>query len=386
MASENTLLREKTPCVDLKLRDWDSIHEMGAMAADLIASDAQDFGTTVLRHVQANLRQSVKRLSHLTSSMKDVPALVIGAGPSLEKNGHLLSSWQDKALLIAAGHAIHSIPTRPSMGVFLDPFEPIQKSAYADIPYCLQGRTHPKTRKCTNGDILYFPDSHFAFEPWLTEEEKLFNAGWTVGNAALAVAVELGCNPIILVGMDYCYRGEQKYAWKKEGADMLRISAVDAEGQNVWTQKDWLLSIHWMQDLARSHPEICFINATEKGMRMDNPIVTKPLPPAPETRGVKAKWEKVLEKAPKMKLCANRMKQWSEHLAACRWNLQRESLTFRENHASKLLLDPLWNIWGPMFEKETTIDLHPIPLKEKQQVQKRLFFNRVIEEHLACLI
>jgi hypothetical protein len=317
--------------------------------------------------------------------MQGVPAIIIGAGPSLEKNGHLLEAWQDKALLITAGSAIHSVKTRPTLAVVLDPHESIGKTAYPGVPFCLQGRTHPKTRACTSGEVLYFPDSHFAFEPWLTEGEIL-NTGWTVGNGAVAIALKLGCNPIILVGMDYCYHGKQKYAWKTKGGDMAQVPAIDAAGQNVLTQSDWLLAIHWMEEMAAAHPNVSFINATAQGMKIGGLFQTAPLPTPPEQTGVQAKWLEAMQKAPLIQLHPDRLKKWRESLLACRWNLQQEECArAEESMAYDLLLEPLWNIWGPVFERELMTDTHPIPIADKLTIQKRLFCNRVIEEHLSIL-
>ncbi|HEV7735985.1 MAG TPA: 6-hydroxymethylpterin diphosphokinase MptE-like protein, partial [Chlamydiales bacterium] len=142
--------------------EWKLRIETKYLAAQLLAADAADFGLSVARHARANFRKPMRKLSGIRGSMKGVPAIVIGAGPSLEKNGHLLEAWQDKALLITAGSAIHSVQTRPSLAVMLDPHQSIGKPSYAGVPFCIQGRTHPKTRTCTSGEVLYFADSHFA--------------------------------------------------------------------------------------------------------------------------------------------------------------------------------------------------------------------------------
>jgi len=352
------------------------------LAAKLLASDATDFGVSILRHLKANVEAPLRRLSALEGSLRGVPAIVVGAGPSLEKNGHLLKEWQDRALLITAGNAIHSVKTEPSLAVVLDPHQSIGKIAYEKVPLCLQGRTHPESKECSRGELLYFADSHFAFEPWLTESQ-LLNTGWTVGNGAVAVAVQLGCNPIILVGMDYCYKGEQKYAWRKDGSDMALVKAMDASGQEVWSQGDWLLSVRWMEEIAAAHPEVTFINATADGMAIGEPFVTQPMPAPPAEAGVNEKWRALVQQIPFLEPSSERWQKWKESLAACRWHFAiRNCRTPSEGTlARELLLEPLWNIWGPLFEREMMQDASP----EKMEIQKRLFFNRVSEEHLDIL-
>ena len=362
---------------------WKLRLETKYLAAQLLAADAADFGLSVARHARANFRKPMRRFSDVRGRMKGVPAVVIGAGPSLEKNGHLLEAWQDKALLITAGSAIHSVKTRPSLAVMLDPHQSIGKIPYAGVPFCIQGRTHPKTRTCTSGGVLYFADSHFAFEPWLSEGE-LLNTGWTVGNGAVAVALELGCNPIILVGMDYCYLAGQKYAWKQGGGDRPLVTSVNALGEKVETQSDWLMAVHWMEEISAAHPEVTFINATAGGMKIEGLFQTGELLTPPENPGVNAKWQQVIQQAPVIKLSKDRMESWMKSLAACRWNLLEEEWNppLIGDMARELLLEPLWNIWGSVFERELMTDTQPIPLSDKLALQKRLFFNRVIAEHL----
>jgi hypothetical protein len=76
----------------------------------------------------------------------------------------------------------------------------------------------------------------------------------------------------------------------------------------------------------------------------------------------------------------NRLEQWRASLKRC----HRETLTPipDEEIAQELLLEPLWQIWAPLFERELMADPKPIPLSEKMAIQKLLFFNQVIEEHL----
>jgi len=342
-------------------------------AAELIALDAADFGASRLRHLRSNFRKPMRRFSALKSSMQGVPAIVIGPGPSLEKNGHLLKAWQDRALLIATGNALHAVKTKPSCAVLLDPHQGIRSSRYSDVPFCIQGRTHPHTRKASQGEVLYFPDSHFAFEPYLTGE-TLLNTGWSVGNAGVAIALELGCDPIYLIGMDSCYRKGQKYAWKgDEVQPRPLIETTDAAGQPVLTQTDWLMSLYWFQEMAATYPDRTFINATAEGMKMAAPVQTGSLPAPPMESGVEAKWQALVKSAPLIEWPAAQVNMWME------------SLRKQDDLAKELLLDPLWRVWGSIFERELMIDPHPIPMEEKLAIQKRLLFERIVGEHLSIL-
>ena len=49
-----------------------------------------------------------------------------------------------------------------------------------------------------------------------------------------------------------------------------------------------------------------------------------------------------------------------------------------EEIAYEKLLDPLWQIWKPIFERELDLDPHP----DKIRLNKLLFFQQVLQEHL----
>lgn len=368
--------------------EWKEEIEKIQQAAQLIASDAADFGVVVARHLKANFRSQIRSFAALKGTMKNVPVIIVGAGPSLEQNGSLLKAFEDKALLIAAGNAIKTMKIRPHLAAAVDPHEPLERTRYFDVPLCLQGRTHPKTRKSAQGEIFYIPDSHYAFEAWLTESEPL-NGGWTVGNSAISMAIELGCNPILLIGMDYCYRGKQKYAGKQAQSDTSSlIKSVDSSGREVFTQADWLMAIRWVEEIAAAHPEIAFYNASSEGMRIGAPVTPLSLTTFTSAESnIAERWKTAMQKAPWIEVKKDRLNLWKESLMRCK-SKESESIhdsPLEENIALDLLLEPLWRIWSPMFERELMSDLHPIPMAEKLAIQKKLFFNQVIEEHLSAL-
>lgn len=311
--------------------------------------------------------------------MAGTPAIIVGAGPSLEENQEALKAWKDKALILAAGSAIQVVDVEPDLAVAIDPHTPLLRRKFPDVPLCFQGRVHPDSLTRIKGEKFTFPDSHFAFESWLTGQES-FNSGWTVGNAAVAMAVHLGCNPIILVGMDYCYRGKQKYATQKPSSlTTPLVATTNAKGEAVETQRDWLMAIQWMETFAAAHPETTFINATANGMAIGKPFSAKPLNEIePKETGVLAKWASAMNSASSVELPATKLTEWKESLKRCKKQPEGEI-------AFELLLEPLWQVWAPMFERELMADPQPLPLTEKLKIQRTLFFQQIIEEHLRAL-
>ncbi len=358
---------------------WKALIEPHQLAANLITSDAAEFGVGVLRHLKKNLQKPVRSFLALKRVMEGVPAIIVGAGPSLEKNGKALKAWKDKGLIIASGSAIQILEAEPDLAVAIDPHTPLLRRKFPDVPLCFQARAHPDSLLRVKGEKFYLPDSHFTFEPWLTKQDN-FNSGWTVGTAAVAMAAHLGCNPIILVGMDYCYRGKQKYAGQATSSSgAVLVAAVDAKGEVVETQRDWLMAIRWMEEFAAAHPEISFINATADGMEIGKPFFAKPLEEIEKgSASVIARWNEAMLLSPLVELDKGRLAEWKESLKRCKKEPEGEI-------ASELLLEPLWQIWAPMFERELMGDPEPLPMVEKLKIQRVLFSEQIIEEHLRAL-
>ncbi len=312
---------------------WKEKIERAHLEAELLASDAADFGVKILAHQAANLKWPLRSLLDLKGAQKNRPAIVAGAGPSLEQ------TVIGNGFLIAAGNAINCLKVKPHLALAICPHNPVIRHQYLDVPLCIQSRSHPGSAESATGEKFWLPDPHFG--------PGSFPGGWTVGNTALAVAVHLGCNPIVLVGMDSCYREGKKYAGSEEKGGGV-IETVDRDGNRVYTQADWIQSIRWMEAFAKLHPEIDFYNATPSGLKIGEPFLERSLDSF----------------------------EWSNATPLPLSPIQKiPALTPRD------FFDPLWRIWQPLFERELMTDLQPLSLDEKLAIQKDLFFAQVLEEH-----
>lgn len=225
----------------------------------------------------------------LQGKFENIPAIICGAGPSLEKSIPLLKKLEDKALLITGGSAITALSQKNvsmHLAVACDPMpgelERIQRSAAFEVPFLYSTRVHKGVFSQLNGPFGWVHNqSAGMFEVWLNKICDLqkfevvrdtSSLAMSVSSMNLALAHLMGCNPIIFCGMDLSYQNGKKYpdgVLKKgnsaanEGA---RKKAKNIYDETVETNALWQIESHVFSAFAKKHPETTFLNATEGGL------------------------------------------------------------------------------------------------------------------------
>jgi antitoxin component YwqK of YwqJK toxin-antitoxin module len=228
----------------------------------------------------------------LFERFKGVPAIICGAGPSLEKNGELLAQLKDKALILAGGTAVNTLNAKgilPHFGVQIDPnwFQMtrlIMNECY-EIPFFYRNRFYHKAFKLIHGNRLYITGSGgYDVANWFEKELGIAGQelpeGHNVVNFSLAIATALGCNPIIFVGVDLAYTNEKSYAdgvishplhdrkqhFQTKNMQEELMIRDDIHGEPIYTLWKWIAESVWFARFALSAPELILINATEGGL------------------------------------------------------------------------------------------------------------------------
>lgn len=232
----------------------------------------------------------------LLGKFKGVPAIICGAGPSLNKNIDVLSTLTDRALIFAGGTALNALNGKgvmPHFGVGIDPnpnqFTRLVMNHAFELPFLYRCRMLHEALEMVHGDRLYLTGSGGYevgkwFEKQLGVNEPELPEGFNVLNFSVVIAHAMGCNPIICAGIDLAYSGGDSYAAgvashaihnrkshfrTKDSEDEL-ISKNDIYGKPVHTLWKWMAESLWYSHFAESHPECRLINATEGGIGFEN--------------------------------------------------------------------------------------------------------------------
>lgn len=211
----------------------------------------------------------------------DIPAIIVAAGPSLDKNIEELKRAKGKSFILAVDTAMRHLLQHniiPDAMITMDPakpFEYMNDSRLQDIPmFCILEANHEimdfhKGIKIwlRGGSFLGELFSHYGleFEP--------YNPGGSVATGAFSVCVALDFERIVLVGQDLAYEGEKTHAGGEvssiinEEQGIKMVEGID--GKKVKTRHDWLIYLEWFEASIKSvKNRIQVIDATEGGAKI----------------------------------------------------------------------------------------------------------------------
>ncbi|MBX9923355.1 MAG: DUF115 domain-containing protein [Rhabdochlamydiaceae bacterium] len=371
----------------------------------LEASDYQDLGVQVFRNLYTNLGKLADRKSFtsLKGCLQGLPAVICGAGPSLKDRVPFLRQAAERGIVFAGGAALEalssfSVPIHIAAGIDPNPsYERCKMIGSFQAPFFYQSRFSHELLFHVQGPAFQVPSSS-----GLCLEEELFDfdGGGTVTTFCTALALHLGCYPIIFVGMDLAYGEEQeKYAQTPVARDS-KSSAMLYEG--VYTQKDWVIAGKWLEYLTQQHESVSFYRVGTYGLKVEG-IVDLPESKILETLSICS--QDIIGRLHLLQSCAKEescllqkteIEQSLQRSAACVENILKlyhqsypedpssqgnfiiHIFALYEEFLYKHMLEPLWKIWQFPMERNLT-DAYA------KSISPWLFFQRVLKEYMRSV-
>lgn len=246
-------------------------------------------GCLWVRNMFENLEHIVSSIpvKNLFNKFSDMPAVIVSAGPSLEKNIELLNDIKDKALILCSGSAIDTMKVYNISPHFLFSFDGSEgnyphftnlESDNLNLIYTPE--LYPRILKEFKGRLIISESQNKNTYQYLKElgapafgEAKI---GPSVANFALDVAVKMGCNPIVFIGQDLALTNNQSHA---------RGNAFFQKGDEIATDKFWVEGnyvdkiettrslfsmLKYLEAQIREYSGVKLINATEGGAKVSN--------------------------------------------------------------------------------------------------------------------
>ena len=247
------------------------------------------FGADFNRNTFNNLKfisQSRSYKDLIEKMPEDIPAIIVAAGPSLDKNIQDIKAAKNKCVIISTDTALKPLSLagiEADLAVIVD--------GKKDARYMEEELSKHVTLMCTprSGDTFmnlhegpkiftnnlcnhikkFMDNNDIMFEPLST--------GGSVANSCFGLAEALNCRRIILVGQDLAYTGDKTHSKvtvrgaKHTAVEDLEhvIMGVDINGNPIRTSREFKMYREWFEDEIKKHPDLKVIDATEGGVRIE---------------------------------------------------------------------------------------------------------------------
>lgn len=265
------------------------VDQLGAaMSAKMTSfSTSLNLSELFIRNGLANTKLSAKSpgVKHFIDCWKGRPAIIVAAGPSLNKQLDQLREIQGKILIIAVDKTwpiLSASGIKPDIVVAIDPRRPRswQDAAPKDVWFLVDIGCNPDVVNSVTGGHIFTHSSaaHEEIFGFFYGERGIMTSGGSVATHGFAFAKKMGASPIILIGQDLAYTGGASHAsgylWPKTldeaqqtmGGTMREVAGFN--GGRVFTNSQLDTFRSWFEAVIKEMPLGSVINATEGGARI----------------------------------------------------------------------------------------------------------------------
>lgn len=217
---------------------------------------------------------------------KDMPAVVVAAGPSLENNIEVLKKMKGKALIVAVDTALRYLTEqgmKPDLAITVDAKKPIHLFDSEDIRKLMLvsdcSGNHQAVELLSGQKLIFSGGNYVYYKKVFALKEREFGFlknGGSVATVAFSLLREWGFRRIVLVGQDLALAPDKVHAGKDD-VDLHKLNGNKIAikgyyGDTVYTTWDYNEYRRWFERMIEEEncPEV--INATEGGAKIKGAI------------------------------------------------------------------------------------------------------------------
>ncbi len=257
------------------------------MARNTIINDENSRAINELKNMFIFYQQySIGQLYDTIKKMKleKKVAIVVAAGPSLDKNINDLKKAEGKAFIMVVDTALKTVikaGIKPNLAITIDPDKDpalFDNEEIRKLPLCVT--------ICGNNQIiakhqgkLFFPTGDNSFMENLAKKYNkgvyTVPTGGSVANNAFSIVGLMGFKTVILVGQDLAYPNGQVHTTEAydneeniDDASTRYYQVEDIYGGKVYTEANMDCYRKWFEEQIKINPQLEVIDATEGGAKI----------------------------------------------------------------------------------------------------------------------
>lgn len=187
----------------------------------------------------SNFRENVLNCNHNVDELKDIfqgkKAVIVAAGPSLDKNIEELKQKTEDVLIISTGtvfHKLMELGIAVDFAIVSDAQPAIRNQFYRDFDKTVPLLVLSTASKCVAAEyagekyIIYQKDYDLAEQTANEKHYNCYQTGGSVSTTALDVCLRLGCRMVAYIGLDLAYTGERGHADGTTGVEEIDTSGM----------------------------------------------------------------------------------------------------------------------------------------------------------------
>ena len=221
--------------------------------------------------------------------LEDIPAVIVCAGPSLDKNIQELKKIQGKALIIVVDAALRAVMRagiHPDLVCTVDPNPPERFFTDLDLrglTWCCENASKPEIIRKYGERVYYFGYFEKGWNQMISEMLgygfPVLPTGGSVSSIAFAMALYFGFRKIVFMGQDLAFTGGKSHTSGIEGAlgdndkyiksrCLMEVEGID--GTMLQTDFQMWYDKQWFEKAIRDGGDrMRVIDATEGGAKIE---------------------------------------------------------------------------------------------------------------------
>jgi len=284
--------------------------ELNSLLVDrcTVLKSAQVWQTNLLKNLR--FLTEISPISSVFDRFRNRPAIIVAAGPSLDKNVDLLHQAKGRALILATGTVVRLLEKRGIEPDLILSFDGNERNFLAHFNgiemhqpvLVFDPAIHYQIVENYQGprSMMVINEANLWLEEFLDQPIGMVKSGPSIANTAFALAYKLGADPVILIGQDLAYTGGRTHApdthleqyiyevpknwlegkpvretdasrpeFKEHSHYWSRAKAIwidGVDGEKVPTDRKMLSFLHWFEEIIENlERKATIIDATEGG-------------------------------------------------------------------------------------------------------------------------